>query len=89
MFMDYIRCIYSKDRIPHKGLVILPLEAVNVTRPRRHRETDMTFLYQLVPREIHKIAHRVKQLLGGLEYLDPLVQELSRLFLGQSILSHG
>ena len=31
--------------------------------------------------ELHKISRRVTQLLGGRDYVDPLVQELSRLFL--------
>ena len=87
--MDSIHQICSKERIPCKGLVILPLEAVSVTRPRRHRETDRTSFSQLVSREFHKIARRVTQLLGGREYVDPMVQELSRLFLRQAILSHG
>ena len=87
--MDSIHYICSKERIPCEGLVILTLEAVNVTRPQRHQETDRMPLSQVVPRDLHKIACQVSQLLGGREYVEPLVQELSCLFLRQAILSHG
>ena len=42
-------CVYNpsnrpEERIPGKGIVVLPLEAVNVTQPRCHRDTDRTYL---------------------------------------------
>ena len=57
-------------------------------QPRPHQKTDWTFLSQLVPRELHGISRRVTQLLSGREDVDPLVQELTRLFFVYAILSH-
>ena len=79
--MDEIHEICPKEIIPCKGLVILPLEAVNVTRPQLHRKTDWTFLSQVVPRELLKRFRRVTQILSGSEDVDPLVQDITQLFL--------
>ena len=47
--MDTIDQIRPEERIPHKGFIVLPLEAVNMTRPRPHRQTDWALVSQLVP----------------------------------------
>ena len=58
------------------------IKAVNVTRPRPYRKTDWASLSQVVPRELHEISRRVTQIFRGREEVDPLEQELTRLFFG-------
>ena len=59
--------IFPQKRIPYEGLVILSLEAVNVTQPQPHQKTDKTFLSQVVPSELQRFARQVTQILGGRE----------------------
>ena len=49
-FVDSIHQILSEVRILCEGLVILPLEVVNVTQPRPHQQTYQALLSQVVPR---------------------------------------
>ena len=56
--------VHSKERVPCEGIFILPIEAVNVTRLRRHQDTDRTSLSQVISCGLHKIARPVTQLLG-------------------------
>ena len=55
--------VRPKEGVFRKGLVILPLKVVNVTRPRLHREAEWALFTQVVAYELDKIPCGVPELL--------------------------
>ena len=78
----------AKEGIYHESLVVLPLKAVNVSRPCVHGPAEGPFSAQLVPSHLHKDPCALPYILHGGDHVDPLVQTPPSLFLGELVLSH-
>ena len=81
--------IRPKETVSCKGLVILTLEAINVTRPCRDRSVEGTFRSKVIPGQPHEVLGAVSEILGRGYHVDVLIQELARFFLGELVLAHG
>ena len=73
----------SKDTVSCKGLVVLTLEAINLTRLCCHRSGEGTFRSKVIPVQPHKVSGDVVDLLGHGNQIDVLIQELARFVLGE------
>ena len=88
MLMDTVYKIHPKERVFRKGLVVFSIKAVNLMRPRRHREAKWDLINQVVAWNLENIPCGVPELLCWCEDMDPLVQHLAWFFLCQAIISH-
>ena len=86
--MDSIHNFRAKKLVPCKGLVILPLKSVNVFSPCHHRLSEGSFHTQVIPGHPHKVLCDVKDILVRGNHVDSLAQEISSLFLLESVLYH-
>ena len=83
--VDYVR---SKEGVSCKGLVLFPIKVANVSQPRGHGPAEGPLIAQVVPSHLHKATCAVVEILCGDDHMDPLVKQLSCLFLGEAILYH-
>ena len=70
------------------SLWVFPIKVVNVPQPRGNGPDEGPLNVQVVPLHPYKLPCAVIELLCGGDHVDPLVHQLSRLFLLVMILSH-
>ena len=64
MLVYYIHKILPKEWILCEGLFVFPLKALNVTRPRPHREVKRDLFTKVVSHNLDKAPCGVTELLG-------------------------
>ena len=74
--------VFVEECVGHKCFVILVFVAVNVARPCLHSPSKKTLWYQVSPHHPHKVAGAVADILCRGHDVEPLVQDISRLFFG-------
>ena len=87
--MDSVHFIRLKEMVYCKGLVVLTLKAINVTRPCRYRSVVRTFCSEVIPCQMHQVSGAVVELLGCGNHVDALIQDLTRFILEESVLTHS
>ena len=80
--VDYIHDISTKNTVLYEGLVIFPLEVVNMERPCHHRLAEGSIYTHVVPGNLKDVSCAVAELLGRGGHVEFMVQELAHLFLG-------
>ena len=88
-FVDLIHDVLPKETVSCKGLFVLILKAINVTSPCNHLYQEGNFRSEVISGYLHKVSGDVTKLLGRGDYVDVLIQELTRFVLGEPVLAHG
>ena len=83
------KCRHLKEAFTREILDILPLEAVNMARPCFHCLAERTIWPEVLSREADKVSHDLEELLGCVDNMDPLVQEIPGFLPGEPVLNHG
>jgi len=73
----------------YEGLVLLTLEAINMTRPCCHHSQEGAFRSKVIPGQPHIFSVAVAEILSHGYHVEALIQELARFVFGESVLAHG
>ena len=80
--------VRTKEGVTCGGLVIFPIELVNVVGSLIHGLSEGTFRIQLIPCHSYKVSFVVPESLCGVDHMDMLVQQLPGLFRGEAVVSY-
>ena len=81
--------VRPKEMVSCEGLVLLTLEAINMTRPCRHHSQQGAFRSEVIPGQPHIFSGAVAGILSHGYHVDALIQELARFVFGKLVLAHG